>query len=489
MPSSETNSVIAASAHQGAPQGSPVQSPTPQLALPAISRRAALALSAIVLALIALYMGFGQSPIERAGIVVALSIGLWATGWLPEWLTAMVFFTLCMLADIAPATTVFAGFSSSATWLVLSGVVIGGAIAHTGLGNGLASRIAPLIEASYAKTIVGVVALGAIMMFVMPSAMGRVVLLVPILMALADRLGYFEGTKGRTGIVLGGVLATFLPAFSVLPANVPNNVLVGSVETVFGSGPTYSEYLWLHFPVLGLLKTLLLIPLLLFFYHDANPAHREAPAEVKPIGGSAKHLAILLLGAVVLWASDGWHGISPAWIGMIVAVWCLYPGTGLLKAKPLQGMSFEPIFYVAGIVSMGAVAHQSGLGAEIATWVLSILPLSPDNSAQNFGLLSALSALVGMAVTLPGVPAILTPLTPDLSAATNWAPEAVYMAQVVGFSTVLLPYQAPPLVVAIQTGGLSMREVVRMCTVTAIISIVVLWPLDYLWWVTLGLVN
>jgi len=476
MPSSDTNSMTAAK-------------PTPKFALPTLSRRATLALGAILLALVALYMGFAESPAERAGIVIVLSIGLWATGWLPEWLTAVVFFTLCMLAQIAPSTTVFAGFSSSATWLVLSGVVIGAAIGHTGLGNGLASRIAPLIEASYTKVIVGVVALGVAMTFVMPSAMGRVVLLVPILMALADELGYGERSKGRIGVILGGVLATYMPAFSILPANVPNNVLVGSVETVFGVGPTYSDYLMLHFPVLGFLKIVMLIPLLLLFYKDADPVPREDQVAVEPIGGSAKHLAVLLLGAVVLWASDNWHGISPAWIGMIVAVWCLYPGTGLLKPKPLRSMGFEPIFYVAGIVSMGAVAHQSGLGDQIAAWVLSILPFAPDASAQNFGLLSGLSALVGMAVTLPGVPAVLTPLTPDLSAATGWMPEAVYMAQVVGFSTVLLPYQAPPLVVAIQTGGLPLREVVRMCLVTALISIFMLWPLDYLWWTALGWIH
>lgn len=63
------------------------------------------------------------------------------------------------------------------------------------------------------------------------------------------------------------------------------------------------------------------------------------------------------------------------------------------------------------------------------------------------------------------------------------------MTQVIGFSTVLLPYQAPPLVVAIQSGGLPAKEVVRMCLITAAITIILLWPLDYLWWKALGVVG
>jgi hypothetical protein len=57
---------------------------------------------------------------------------------------------------------------------------------------------------------------------------------------------------------------------------------------------------------------------------------------------------------------------------------------------------------------------------------------------------------------------------------------------VVGFSTVLLPYQAPPLVMALQVGDIPRRDVVRMCLATAALSAVLLWPLDFLWLSLLG---
>lgn len=455
-----------------------------------LSLRQGLALAGICAAGMVLAWGPGDSTEARATAVILLAIGLWATGWLPEWLTALIFFTLCMVAKVAPPSDVFAGFSSSATWLVLSGIVIGAAMRHTGLGDRLAGSLAPAIGTSFPKAILAVVLFSVVMMFTMPSAMGRVVLMLPILLSLTRRLGYADGTRGQVGIVLAGLFATYLPATSVLPANVPNNVFVGTVEAVLGHAPTYGQYLFLHFPILGLVKIAVLIPLFILFYRDTPRPGPPAASKASTVASRGEiHLAVLLLAAVALWATDAWHGISAAWIGMIVAVWCLFPACGLMKDKPFQSLGFEPVFYVAGIVGMGAVANHSGLGNRIAEGLLSILPLVPDSPCYTFYVLSTLSTLVGLFVTLPGVPAVMTPMVPALAQATHWSPEIVAMTQVVGFSTVLLPYQAAPLVVAIHAGGLPIRDVTRLCLIIAAITIVLLWPLDYLWWIFLGVIG
>ena len=64
--------------------------------------------------------------------------------------------------------------------------------------------------------------------------------------------------------------------------------------------------------------------------------------------------------------------------------------------------------------------------------------------------------------------------------------EVVLMTQAVAYSTVILPYQLPPLLVAAQVTGLGLAVTSRFCLMLAAITMVVLWPLDYLWWSTLG---
>ncbi len=97
-----------------------------------------------------------------------------------------------------------------------------------------------------------------------------------------------------------------------------------------------------------------------------------------------------------------------------------------------------------------------------------------------------LPVLLSGATTLPGIPAVLTPLADLLSEATGLTREAVIMTQVIGFSTVLLPYQAPPLVVAMRL-DLRAADLARCTLALAVLTYVALVPLDYLWWRVLGL--
>lgn len=444
---------------------------------------------AIAAVLCVSFFGLLLIPLSKevqAAWVIGISIILWATGWLPEWLTAFVFFTLSSITHVASPEVIFAGLYSSATWLVLSGIILGSAINFTGLGNLIADRISPAFSGSFSRALWGSIILGLLMTFIMPSAMSRIILLMPILTSLADRLGYSSKRPGRMAVLLGGILGTYLPATAILPANVPNNVLIGATEAMFGQGPSYGEYFILHFPIMGTLKIIILGIVLSILYYDTAPKYQKNTNSEVEINDGQKPLAILLLITMLMWITESWHGISTAWVGMLSAIVCLYPHSCMMKPNPLATMCVAPMFYVAGIVSMGMLAYHSGLANNIAAAFLQLVPMQHDSDVRNFSMLSMLSTVMGLIVTLPGVPAVLTPMTDTLSAASGWTRSAVYMTQVIGFSTVMLPYQAPPLIVAIQSGSLPAKNVVKTCFIIAFVSIVLLWPLDYIWWKVLG---
>jgi hypothetical protein len=60
------------------------------------------------------------------------------------------------------------------------------------------------------------------------------------------------------------------------------------------------------------------------------------------------------------------------------------------------------------------------------------------------------------------------------------------MTMAVGFTTMLFPYQVPPAIVGIRTSAISMSAVMRLVLPLAVVSIVILLPLDYLWWRLIG---
>jgi len=183
--------------------------------------------------------------------IVAVTIALWATRWLPEYLTGLLFFTLATVAGVAPATTIFSGFASSAFWLVLSGFILGAAIYKTGLADRIARLMAVRMRGSYFRMVAGVVIMSYGLAFIMPSNMGRIALLMPIVMAMADQAGLRDGDPGRIGLALAVGFATFMLSTSILPANVPNQVMAGTIETSYGLDLSYLPYLKMHAPVLA----------------------------------------------------------------------------------------------------------------------------------------------------------------------------------------------------------------------------------------------
>lgn len=340
--------------------------------------------------------------------------------------------------------------------------------------------ISPVFQGTCKKAITISVLFGLLASFVMPSAMNRIVLLIPVLDSIAKKSGYQAGDKGYKGILPGGISGTFLPATAILPASVPNNILAGLTESLYGIKLTYTGYFALHFPVPGALKTLLIILVVTLAYND-KPT-RQIVAENIRMTSRQRKLGFILLLAMVLWLTEPWHHISTAWVSMLIAIMCLFPGFALLPEKPLQKINLSSFFYVSGIVSLGAVAYHSGVASYIADYLFSVLPVQHTNFTVNFFILSALAALMGLIVTMPGIPGILTPMAVSVSQMTLLPVQAIYMFQVLGFSTVFFVYQAPPLVMAVQAGNIRASEISKICFIIAVISVLLLWPLDMLWW-------
>lgn len=105
---------------------------------------------------------------------------------------------------------------------------------------------------------------------------------------------------------------------------------------------------------------------------------------------------------------------------------------------------------------------------------------------MNFMSLALMAMTTSVATTAPGVPAVLAPLAEQLAHASGLSLNTVLMTQVLGFSTPIFIYQVPPLVIGMQLAGEKMIHGVKMVLLLAITSVLVLLPLDYLWWKLLG---
>ncbi|MCL2905849.1 MULTISPECIES: SLC13 family permease [Shewanella] len=430
----------------------------------------------------------------RSAAIVIVTLVLWSSGFLPPFLTGLLFFAFATVFNVIRPDLLFSGFGSTAVWLIISGFVIGSAISVSGLGERIASYIAPHITASYPQLITGLVVTAVLLGFVMPSSVGRAVVLLPIGMALADKIGFAKGSNGRLGIATSLAIACNMPSFAILPANIPNMILAGASENLFHIHFGYTEYLLLHFPVLGILKSILLIWIVIKVF----PAQvtqcapfDQYPDEENELNSRRQKQVGLLLGITLLfWMTDSIHGINPAWVGLVVAILLLMPRWGVVDPKAFNSaIDFSTVVFVAAALGLGALVNDSGIGTSMGKLFHYILPDSSNTPFLSFMALSMISTLVGLIATIPGVPTVLTPMAADLAQSTGFSVPAVLMTQVVGFSTVIFPYQVGPLIVAMQLSREPLPKLLRITIPLAIATITILMPLDYLWWLIMGWID
>jgi di/tricarboxylate transporter len=430
---------------------------------------------------------FDASPaFVRGGILVVLTIVAWAFGFFAESITTLLFFLLAAVFEVAKPSVIFSGFESPAWWLLLGGAITSIAVERTTLARRLAAFILFRLTASYrlSLTAVALAALG--LAFVMPSSTARVMLLIPIVLALADRLGLTAGRPGRAGLVMTAVAVSALPPAAILTSVVSNLVLLGAADTLYGIKISYGSFLLLHFPILGALKTLLLIEINYRFFPEARQLEPVPTQPTAPMSRDERVVAAVLTISLVLFITDGVHGISPAWVSLAAGIVCLLPGIGPLSTKNLSEINFGVLIYVAGIFGVGAIIADTGLGAALSRELLGLSGITPGHDVINLVIITVIFMVIGLLTTVIGLPVVLAPLAGDFATASGLPVLTVLMLQVVVISAIFFPYQNFLIVIGMQYGDISLKSGVRFCLIQAAVTVLLLFPLNYAWWSFLG---
>lgn len=421
----------------------------------------------------------------HAAALVLLTIGLWAIGALPEHITGFLFLMLAMVLAVAPAQVVFSGFASATLWLVLGGLIMAEAVNRTGLARRLAAVLFARFTRSYVQLVAAVVAAAIVLSFVMPATVGRVLLLLPIVSALGERVGFERGSAGYHGLCLAALMTTYQCGTTVLTANAPNLVLAGSAEALYGAQITYAEYLWVQFPVMGLIKGAAIIAFVCWLF----PAEaRPAPDARKgaPLTPEQRRMAAILVAALALWATDFLHGIKAGWVALAAGIACLLPRVGVMPVSAFGDVRLGPYFYVGATLGLGLVTQTTGLSEALGKLLQGALSIGSGADFVNFVTLTLLATVAGLFTTNPAQPAVLAPLAEYFAQAAGWPLKAALMTIGVGFTTFVLPYQVPPVVVGMQVAELRVATVLKLALPLLAFSLLVLLPLQYLWWRLIG---
>jgi hypothetical protein len=153
----------------------------------------------------------------------------------------------------------------------------------------------------------------------------------------------------------------------------------------------------------------------------------------------------------------------------------------LVPERPFAALDIGPLLLVGGVLGVGAVLAYSGIGEAAFTQLLPHLPLADGAGALNYALISLGGVALAVLTAMPGVPAIGVPLGETLAGATGWPLESVLTILTAAYATYFLPYQAPPILIGAQIGRVPWGILTRFTLTFALLSIVLIFPLHYLW--------
>lgn len=407
------------------------------------------------------------------------TIAYWATNIIPLYFSSLIFLFTCLVFTLSPKEIIFSGFSSSAFWLVFSGMLIATAIKNVNLNNRFSNFFSIIKNISYLKLLIYISIFCIAFSFLMPSSVVRVVLLVPLAITIANALGFEEKDKGYIGILLTFILCSSIPAFTILPANVPNMILSGLTKEIYDFELLFSHYLLSNFFVLGFLKNIVIVALIYLFFKD-EIKQNKIKKENSSFSKNEKIVMITLLIMLSFWLTDFIHKISPSVIAMTGVLFLAYPSINIIKNKDINSINFSSLIFVAAIISLGSIIANNEF---IKESLLSVINLYSPSEYKLFDYIkvTTLMSLSGIIITQPTIPAIFTSMAEQLSNISSFSLNEIFMMQVAAFSNVYFPFQAPPLAVGLALSGMKQKHMLKIVLVLAIICIVFLYPLEYLW--------
>jgi di/tricarboxylate transporter len=421
---------------------------------PGLRRRPRRVAAGLALALLALAIGWlwpapdGLTPTGwRALWTLAALVPLMALEVLPDGVAALGLAALWVVGGVAPASLVFGGFSSETWVLMVTVMAAGAAVASRGLLYRLVLRAVSHARGGFVGQVATLSLAGLAAGAAIPNATTRVALIAPATVEIVEALGYRPGGRAAAGLALVvfssfGCIAPFLTsssvslmAFALLPAASQEGLTWGT--WLVRSGPLYA---------------VLLLGLLAFVLWRLRPSSPDARSTGRRPGSLALQRAVLgspsgaewvtglaTLFLLVGFATQGLHGVEPAWIG--VATLVLLALTGALTADTLRTVNWDFALMFGVLAGMADVVAGTGLDhwlAGLAQRALAGLCTSPVLFVVGLAVICfGLSLVLRWVVAVP----LLTLTIGPVAGAAGIDPWIVVIVALVACNGFVLPYQ------------------------------------------------
>ena len=366
-----------------------------------------------------------------------------------------------VLTGSASATDALSGFASPSWVLVVSVLIIGAAIAQTGILYRLSLETITRMRGGFVGEATALACAGQLLGPAVPNATSRVIIIAPMLRELVEALGYPPKSKGAVGLSMAVLIGFGQLAATTLTSGT-TSVLVAAILPAQVRG----DINWITWTIYGASFNIILfaglLGTILWYYRPAAEARQPSSERAKSLalqrallGPMSRDEKIALGVGIALLAgfiTQPLHHVDPGWVAAL-AVGVL-SAARVVTVSTLRAVNWNFALLFGALISLATVFSHTGLDHWVADNVAGIMG---DLSSSRVTFVVAL-ALFCFAVSFivrwqAAAPLVTIALAPVASAA-GIHPYIVGLISVVACNPFFIPYQSTTyLALTAGTGG------------------------------------
>ncbi|MET3699853.1 anion transporter [Bacillus oleivorans] len=316
-------------------------------------------------------------PIRISLSIMLASVPLWIFEPIPFAQIALLLLCLFLVFDVAEADLALSGFASLALFLIVAGLMIGKAVNETNLGRRIAMWF--LLKLCRLKNglLIGVILIQQVLALFIPTPSIRTALLLPILESLFKDLPP-QSTNLQKQVMLGLAFAANVSAICYLPAGMVNVITIEYINQYTSYEVSYGLWFLVMLPI-----WVLMLPLIYFSVtktirvdHYPDKLFEEKIQRLKeqlpPLDTKEKKSIAILLVVVLLWVTESFHGIHPAFTAVIGAVLLSLPKVGVISWNKIVQINMDVFFIIGATFSIGNILNQSGTATYLGNLITNL---------------------------------------------------------------------------------------------------------------------
>jgi len=397
-------------------------------------------------------------------------------------------------------TVALGGFSNTALALVGGALFLAAAMTHTGLDKRIALVVLSKVGARTNRVLIGVILVGFILSFFVPSTTARVSCMVPIVMGIIAAFGVKQKSRFAALMMIATAQADSIWNVGIKTAAAQNMIALGFIEKMLGQTITWMDWFIAAAPYAVIMSVVLYYLLLKLMPPEVDEivggkeAIARAMADLGPMHKDEKKLLCISLILLFFWATEKIvHPFDTSSTTIAAIALLLLPGIGVMTWKEAQPKIPWGTVILFGVgISLGSAILSTNAAAWLATIIVSVCGLQTMPALMILAVLAAFLIVIHLgfasatALAAAMIPIIISILQGVETQGINVIGMTMVLQYVVSFGFIL-PVNAPQNMIAYGTDTFEVKDFIRTGIPLTIIGYLVILLLGATYWKWLGI--